>query len=210
MQLSSLLELPGQAEQFREELVVFKGLLSTYYSEQHKDQATSIGKVVEDLTKLLVKEEDKKVPMIAFSDKFTTKTAQQIKTLRSDAKDKLDKLLQHDSPEGTQGNDDLAKKCAAVVEQAKHQSFKWGMARFVKQPEIKVQSKAGLKLRQNLKEMYNLNATDQKFIEYLGKDDQNIVLEILALDKKTTPAKQTKTAQDTIDADASQIAVAAG
>ena len=112
-----------------------------------------------------------------------------MKRLRSEAKDKLEKLLQHDSPEGMQGKDDLVRKCNEVVEKAKYQSFKRGMARFVTQQEIKVQSKNGQRLRQNLREMYNLNSLVKKFLDYVGKADEQIVLDILALDKKGTSDK---------------------
>ena len=40
-----------------------------------------------------------------------------------------------------------------------------------------------------MREMYNLNSLDKKFLDYVGKADEQIVLDILALDKKGTSDK---------------------
>ena len=133
-----------------------------------------MSKILEDLTKLLVVEGDVKIPLSDFGDKLNTKTTQEIKRLRHEAKEKLGQLMsQRDMPSGPHVEAGLLEDASRVVQIAKFQSFKWGMARFVKHPEVQVQSPTGKKLRENLNEMFQLNSTDKGFLEYLGGRRKN-------------------------------------
>jgi hypothetical protein len=112
-----------------------------------------------------------------------------IKDLRVSAKRARSKLR----TSVLEGIPDLAKK-DKLVELAKHQTFKWGLAMFMFHKHIHDKSEAGLELRKSVKSLWIMHSTDEAFKMYFGDAAEKMVKSIIIVDA-AKPAKRCSTTE---------------
>ena len=127
------------------------------------------------LEELLVDESKKKLPAKDFSQEFTKAKIREFGQKRLEAKAAFDAL----PPSAAKGAD-----CNMILERAKWQTLKWGLGRFLSHQQIQFETEAGVRLRTQLKSIWELNVSDQKYMEYLSEDDKKAVKGLLDMDKK--------------------------
>ena len=165
-----------------------KDMQKLWESEQEAQASNLLKDLRSSLAALsaLLVEEAEGASLMGFADKLSQPKADKIKQLRQKIKE-----LQGEMNSETHDSFPTLDK---TLELAKHQSFKWGVARFVAHPEIRVVSSTGNMLRKNLADIWSLESMDTSFKAYLGKAAEQEVEEILLI---TPKAKKTKASAGT-------------
>ena len=171
----------------------YKDMLLTGHSKHVKELREKLSSKTKAFKDKLVEEKaDKPIAMKELEPKLKRGTIELLKKSRGEAKEVIDLLQNAGVPEEEFKQDvDLVRLC-------KHQCFKWGIARFAAHAQICMMTQQGVDLRKSLKEVWDLESKDKDFMEYLGKEDQTTINEILALDtaqKKRKAAAADPTAE---------------
>ena len=140
--------------------------------EEIKKQAAALA------DKLVKEDPENRLSFAEFAPKQTQKAMQVVKTSRLSLKDLLDKLSSTQQAE-------LAHEWE-IISLAKHQSFKWGLAKFMGQASIRFLTQEGQKLRAALKDIWDVSSKHPEFLKYLGKEMACEVEEVLSLDSTKT------------------------
>jgi hypothetical protein len=121
-----------------------------------------------------------------------------IKDLRVSAKRARSKLR----TSVLEGIPDLAKM-DELMELAKHQTFKWGLAMFMFHKNINDKNDAGQELRKSVKSLWIMHSTDEAFKKYFGDAAEKLVKNIIIIDA-ATPAKKGQTGESDVSGAASK------
>jgi putative cell wall-binding protein len=145
---------------------------ATVVEEVKKQAAALADKLVEDT-------EQNRLSFAELAPKLTQKTIQSVKASRLSLKDLFGMLSGAQQAE-------LAHE-QEIMNDAKHQSFKWGLAKFMAHPSIRFLTQEGQKLRASLKDIWEVCNKDQQFLKYLGEEMKLEVEEVLKLESKKRP-----------------------
>ena len=149
-------------------------------SEQRKIKDAVVAMDV--LRKQLVDESESKKTISEFNDAFTNKGLAAVKLGRIQLKQMFDGM--------SEGAKQKAKDVQDVLDTAKFQSFKFGVAKFMNHAGIKALTKEGVALRQNLQDIWKMDSLDDSFRKYLGESDVEAVQAMLKFTKDNKSKKK--------------------
>jgi len=152
-----------------------------------KSTAERFKSLVDKMSDLMVDETKGPVPLERFPGLLTQKSIKAIKTLRAEAK-AVQASMRKASADMLPDHGDLLK----TIEMAKFQTFKWGLAKFMTCPDIKLQTDAGRSLRSKLGEVWGMESLDDGVAAYLGKENCAAIKELIQFDKKFDKKEKAK------------------
>ena len=133
----------------------------------------------------------------AFHAALGNSTPAKARALRKDTK----QLMVMDASEPFRTEDDanavmsVLAEAQQIIDEAKHQTIKWGLLSFILHPEIRTATSLGLDLRSKLKMVWQQHSTDAAVTGYVGPAVQQCIAEILAADmapKQPRPQRGSK------------------
>ena len=135
----------------------------------------------------MLAEEPEPIGLTAFAEKLTQKSVVQIKETRAQAKSLQSSL-------STQSISLLKdyKNLVRVIDVAKNQTFKWGLAKFAMHAQIRFETDVGKSLRSKLKGVWEMESLGEGVVAYLGSEACDLIKGILDIDKPNKDKKNKK------------------
>lgn len=163
-----------------------RGILAPAQEEHFKKKAEEFEHLVQKLSTMLA-EEPEPIGLTVFAEKLTQKSVVQIKETRAQAKSLQSSL-------STQSISLLKdyKNLVRVIDVAKNQTFKWGLAKFAMHAQIRFETDVGKSLRSKLKGVWEMESLGEGVVAYLGSEACDLIKGILDIDKPNKDKKNKK------------------
>ena len=125
----------------------------------------------------------------AFHAALSNSSAAKLRAARKETKQFMDTLEPFKTEDDGNAVVSTLAEAQKMIDEAKHQTIKWGLLSFILHPEIRTATSVGLDLRAKLKNVWHQHMTDAEVMGYIGSATQQCVAEVLATDQATKPPR---------------------